>query len=184
MTFRFFTAVLGGLGLLVSAEAFAAPPDAARPGNVCRESGSIEHVLGGGFDIGYARDTIALRYLQVHRAGVHCGASGTVGWLSYGPEIRTDLRGAWLGYAMARAGAFGDAGGGAVELGIGAGTDFDRTVASGIVGLFYSVYYFDLGGSIQYAIAHERPYWLGGLAFAVRFHVPLFEYAEYDRVRK
>ena len=182
---RRFSSALGGAFVFLAAEtAWGEPPDAGRPGKVCRESGSVEHVLGGGFDFGFARDTVLLRYLQVHRAGVHCGGLGTMSWLSYGPEIRTDLRGAWLGYAMARAGAFGDAGGGALELGIGAGTDFDRTVASGIVGLFYSVYYFDLGGSIQYAIAHERPYWLGGLQFAVRFHVPLFEYAAYDRPRK
>lgn len=130
-------------------------------------------MLGALLEVGKGPDSAGVRYLHEHGQSDGCDGLGSMVWFSYGADLRASFGSALLGYAVGRAGFAGDAGGLALEAGVGGGTNFHMSRPLGFAGLFWSMYYIDLGGTYAFPIGYSRPDWLGGLQFAVRIHVPV-----------
>lgn len=136
------------------------------------EGSASAHVIGLTFDAWRAY-SLGVRYLHDH---VHSGSG--FGFGGYGAELRAmssdgnPMHAAGAALAVVR-GGLGVEQAYSLEVGVGA-THAKRTAGLVVVGMFMTLYYAELGGSIQVPFRGERrPDWLSPVAIAVRVNVPL-----------
>ena len=170
--------------LLVSRRAGAEEPNAAqahaKAANECSSERESQHLLGAVLDAGDGPASFGARYLNAHRSSSGCGGLGATLWYGYGAELRGQGAEAAVAQAVGKAGMAGDAAAFGLELATGAGTTFDRTIATGSVAFLFDFYYLGVGLSYAFPIGADRPAWLGGPELAVRVNVPLFTYDHHE----
>jgi hypothetical protein len=68
----------------------------------------------------------------------------------------------------------GDAGGMALELALGGGSGARGAQAAGLGGVYFGVYFLDVGYSYQLPLGpFDRPGWLASHSLSIRVHAPV-----------
>ncbi len=86
-----------------------------------------------------------------------------------------------LAFATGRISLMGDAGGFGVEASLGSTFTHAAPVAAEI-GVFWGVYYVELGYAYRFPIGGDRPDWMASHLFAVRLQIPVHGFREHTRV--
>lgn len=165
-----------------AAKATGAPsPSTAPRSEECSSEHERQHMLGAVLDAGQGPASYGARYLESYRSSSGCGGLGFTGWYALGGEVRGEGTSAAAAQVVGRFGGIGDTMGFGIELAAGGGTTFARTIATGQFAVLLDFYYLGFGISYAFPIGFDRPAWLASsVEFALRIHVPLFTYDEYE----
>jgi hypothetical protein len=119
-------------------------------------------MLGPRFDAGKGAFSYGLGALYGREEGSHSGGLGVAAWMGVGGELRLLTRAhealdAVEAYATGHVGFVGDVGGAALELGLGGAAAMEgEAYAAGYAGLFWGLYFFDLGYVVRFPLGPFR----------------------------
>lgn len=171
---------------LLAAQAAAAPSTTAADDAPIVHHERMAHVVGARLDVGRAWD-VGLAYLHTYESGESRNGLGAMAVLQYGIDGRlVHHDGAFqsgLAFATGRLSLVGDAGGFGMEASLGSSfTAAAPVVAEG--GVFWGVYYVELGYAYRFPIGTSRPDWLASHQFALRIQIPVYGHHERTRVEQ
>lgn len=143
---------------------------------------ACQHVLPIRLDVDSSEGTaFGSGYLHAHWWGRSEGSRGILFIAQYGASVQAVADGTGVhgivAHALGRVSSIANTGGVGLELGVGGGGP-DAPGPLAVAGGFFGFYYFELGASGHFPLGQDRPHWLPGLSFGIRFNVPLSTYAE------
>jgi hypothetical protein len=138
------------------------------------------HHLGLRLDTDGAHWAPGLGYMHSHEyAWVGRGGRSWMGWIGYGVDgivvlpVESSIDAA-MGLAVLRSGVFHRVAGLGIEVAAGAGGDHFGARGVAEFGAFVSLYYLDLGYSMQLPLGpFDRPLWMPLHRIGIRLRIPL-----------
>ena len=166
------------------------PSDTPPPPRLITEYHNPVLMLGPRFDAGKGAFSYGLGALYGREEGSHSAGLGVAAWMGVGGDLRLVTRShesvdAIEVYTTGHVGFVGDVGGSALELGLGGGATMDgEAYGAGYAGLFWGLYFFDLGYVVRFPLGpfryrDELP--LHNLA--IRINVPVWSGEVHEETR-
>jgi hypothetical protein len=139
-----------------------------------------------GHDFSYGLGALYAKAFSAGRGGL-----GAFTWIGAGLEGRlsthnhTSLDGVIIDVPI-RWELAADAGGAGIEVRLGLGSGAGSSLHGvGSVGVFWGVYYFDIGYSYQFPLGpFDRPDWMASHQFSIRVNVPVAKWNKHETTRR
>ncbi len=165
---------------------FSAPAPPAAHVHVLKDEQNAAVLVGASYDVGKRGSSYGIELLHgwEHWQGMDGLGGGTL--IATGLDARLITRSHDTVDAFAlevplRLNLMGDAGGAAFEVDLGIGHGEGATHGIGSVGVYWGVYFLDVGYCYQFPLGpFDRPDWMASHQFSIRLQIPV---KRYDRRR-